>query len=474
MISGTHIIRKRTRRPWRCMFAVAGLLLCFLPAQSRGQALTEREQAMLQRMEAMEKRIAELEKRLGVASNEALPAMEERIGKLEESAEEQEEHAEHAMHAEWKGGLSLSTEEGDFTLRLGGRVQNDFAWFDDDDSLRTAFGDQEDGTEFRREELYVRGTMFDDYEFWVECDFAGGDTDFYDLWIAANNIPHLGTLKIGHFKEPFGMERLMGASTLVFMERSQPSNVFAPGWNTGAQFSNTALNKRMTWAAGIFWNTDTYGNESADGGYNVSARVSGLPWYRKDGKHLLHLAAAYSHRNIDGPLRYRERPEAHLASVQYVDTGAIAVDGVDLYQLELAFLYGPLTFEAEYFASDADTVWVGGQHFGGYHAWLSFFLTRDSRPYDTGKGIFRGVKPNRPFSISHGGWGAWEVAARYSYIDLEDDFVLGGEESNWTAALNWYLNSQMRLMLNYVAADVDHVFYQGDINTLQLRVQTVF
>ncbi|MDB5436045.1 MAG: oprO, partial [Phenylobacterium sp.] len=65
-----------------------------------------------------------------------------------------------------------------------------------------------------------------------------------------------------------------------------------------------------------------------------------------------------------------------------------------------------------------------------------------------------------PFSWGHGGWGAWELAARYSDSDLNFDpgslgtlqtgsSIRGGEEKNFTAGVNWYWNSVARVMLDY-------------------------
>jgi phosphate-selective porin len=71
------------------------------------------------------------------------------------------------------------------------------------------------------------------------------------------------------------------------------------------------LDERMTWAGGVFRDSDDFGNSSGDGGYNFTGRLTGLPW-RQDETHLVHLGAAYSWRNPnDGAVRFRSRPEIH-------------------------------------------------------------------------------------------------------------------------------------------------------------------
>ena len=63
--------------------------------------------------------------------------------------------------------------------------------------------------------------------------------------------------------------------------------------------------------------------------------------------------------------------------------------------------------------------------------------------------------PSRPFDPGRGGWGAWEIAARYSTIDLNDKDIFGGRQENVTLGLNWYANSNIRFMLDYINGKVD-------------------
>jgi phosphate-selective porin OprO/OprP len=211
--------------------------------------------------------------------------------------------------------------------------------------------------------------------------------------------------------------------------------------------------------------------------------LTGLPWYEDEGTRLLHLGVAYSHRNPDGAsVRYRQRPEAHLAH-RYLDTESESgcritdarADDVDLFGLESALVLGRFSLQAEYIKSMVDTTLGGDFDFDGYYIYGSYFLTGEHRPYKLGSGEFGRVKPKRNFSLGNdGGWGAWEIALRYSTLDLNDGLIRGGQEDNWTVGLNWYLTPNSRLMLNYVHADVEHDFYDGDLDILQTRVQVDF
>lgn len=97
-------------------------------------------------------------------------------------------------------------------------------------------------------------------------------------------------------------------------------------------------------------------------------------------------------------------------------------------------------------------------------------LTGEHRPYRTERGIFGGIQPKNNFG-SNGGWGAWEVAARYSHIDLNDKGVGGGELGDFTFGMNWYLNPNVRFMFNYVHADLED---SGEANIIQSRFQVAF
>ncbi len=114
--------------------------------------------------------------------------------------------------------------------------------------------------------------------------------------------------------------------------------------------------------------------------------------------------------------------------------------------------------------------------FHGWYADAGWFLTGESRPYERAKARFGKVKPLSP--VDKGGKGAWEIALRMSRVDLTDNDVIGGEETNLTVGLNWYVSSTMRVMANYVnVLEMDRPGSAFDGNTMslfQLRFQIEF
>jgi phosphate-selective porin OprO/OprP len=401
-------------------------------------------------VEAQKARMADLEKRVGEMS----PAQPSKT-------------AANDLRAYWKEGLKLETADKQFQLSVGGMIQDDWLWSGEDGGLKDDVGDQEDGTEFRRVRLYVQGSVYGSAEYKLEVDFAGGTTALKDVYLGLTDLP-VGKLRMGHFKEPFSLDELTSDRFLTFVERGLP-NAFVPSRNSGFMLYDAVLRNRATWAAGVFRDTDDGGKSIDDGGYNVTGRVTVLPIYEDDGLSLLHLGAAYSYRNPDDTLRYSARPEAHLANT-FVDTGTMAADRANLYGLEAAWVSGPFSAQAEYVWADAKRLnGAPDVDFSSYYVQSSYFLTGEHRVYQTSGGVFDRVRPKNNFTS--GGWGAWEVAARYSEIDLSDDGVAGGKLKDVTVGLNWYLNPIMRVMWDYIHADKQHV---GDADMLVMRLSVDF
>jgi phosphate-selective porin OprO/OprP len=92
--------------------------------------------------------------------------------------------------------------------------------------------------------------------------------------------------------------------------------------------------------------------------------------------------------------------------------------------------------------------------FWGAYAQLSYFLTGEHRNYKLGGGAFGRVKPNANFNPVQGDWGAFQLATRFSYVDLNDEFARGGKMWDITAGINWHLYPNARISLNYVHADL--------------------
>jgi phosphate-selective porin OprO/OprP len=205
--------------------------------------------------------------------------------------------------------------------------------------------------------------------------------------------------------------------------------------------------------------------------------------YDANGKKMLHLGLGYSYGlrnedNLEAPMRFRTRPESRLTDDRLVDTGSIPGKRRDTVNAELAMVYGPWSFQGQcyYLSLDADA--ADDPDFWGYYAFLSYFITGEHRNYNRSAGIFTGVTPQPVFHPSKGEWGAWELALRHSYVDLNDGIIQGGKENNLTAGLNWIHNRNVRMMFNYIHAYVKDraspPVANGRANIFQARFQFIW
>lgn len=355
-----------------------------------------------------------------------------------------------------RGGIEATS--GDFSFELGGRIQLDYAYFDEDTVEMT------DGFEFRRARLFAEGSLYGDWEYKAQYDFAGDAVSTKDLYVRYTGFD-AGNITIGHFKQPFSLNELTSSKYITFMERALP-NAFATGRRIGVGYNMAS--GASTFAASIY-GQGADESVAGDEGMGVGARYTFAPMSGEGN--VLHFGAAIAQEeapdSATDSIRFRERPEAHLAE-RLVDTGNISdVDGLFKAGVEAAWVSGPFSLQGEYMM--ADVARQNGQPdvgFDGYYAFASFFLDgATSRPYKDG--AFGRVKAN----------GVWELAARYSSINLDDvsNGVAGGELSDITIGANYYVNPNLRFMFNYVMAEAEYAAgITEEPNVLEMRLSFDF
>lgn len=356
--------------------------------------------------------------------------------------------------------LRYESADGSYSLRFGGRLHADAAWYDEDRTLLLNNG-TDSGTEFRRARLFVSGQVLDDWRFRFEHDFAAKrDFRIKSAWVAYKGFKPV-TIRVGNVLQPFSLEEMTSSNQIIFMERSL-ANAFTRDYKLGALL--TTYGDNWGGAAGVFGNHIRSGG---DDGWGLAGRFTLSPV--NNDREVVHLGIAAEYREPD-KVSYSARPESHRVDNRLISTGTISnVDATVTLGLEAAATRGPLRVQAEYMQAGVSTTTGTDADFSGWYAAASWLLTGEQRSYNSKKGTFRKLRPQ-----SH--YGAWEVAARYSALDLQDGGITGGEESNVTLALNWYVNRNVRLMANYIFADADP--NSGGLDDspeiFQLRGQVVF
>jgi phosphate-selective porin OprO/OprP len=363
------------------------------------------------------------------------------------------------------GGLNLQTRDGQFTTRLGGRLQLDTASY----SGKPEMGD---GTEVRRAYLTLQGTMYNDWGYRFQYNFASTGADgkgILDAYIDYTGFDALN-LRVGNFKKPFSLHEAVSDNYTTFTERALPA-VFSPGRRLGVMASQEE--KDWTWAIGAFGDKVEAKGGQNDEEWGWGARATMAP-INQDGK-LVHLGLSTNYRDTAdaGTVRFKSAAETHVSVVNLVDTGDITdTENVWKHGLELATVLGPFAAQAEYITSHVQRDNADDLDFDSWYAEMSYFLTGESRPYKKGK--FAGPKPKT--TVGQSGIGAWQLALRYSTLDLSDHELDGGEMDAMTLGLNWFPTPTLRFSANYVdVLDVDGGSQDGnEPSVVQLRSQWAF
>lgn len=387
-----------------------------------------------------------------------------------------------------ENGFRIVGRKQRWRLKITGKMIADAGNFDTHEHAGSAYPDLAGSkSDLRRFTIIATGNIGSRVSFKGEVDFAHSQ-DIMDDWIRIKKIPLLDCLTLGHQMEPFSLDNLTPIHSKTFMEQSLASDALSPGRNIGILANKPLFDDRMTWAIGGYLHTGSIKN-AGDAknqidkkiGYNITGRITGLPWYAGSSDKMLHLGLAFSHQILnddenDPNIRFRARPETRLTDTRLVDTGKIIAQNNDIVNAELVLLLNNFSLQGELYHNFLDAVDLKDPEFWGFYLYGSFFITGEHRTYLPSQAVFTRVVPHQPFSLKKRMWGAWELALRYSYIDLNDSAINGGMESNWSLGLNWYLTPYIRLMLNAIHGRVKDretapAMESGSVGIFQARFQ---
>ena len=247
--------------------------------------------------------------------------------------------AERKWSIRWQNAFIVErVDDPQFQFLFGGRVHNDWGVYAPNDDLDDDFGGKGTGVKFRRARLYFQGQFFRYGFFKAEYDFADGSegTSFADVY-SGLNIPGIGLIRVGHFKEPFSLDFQDSSNFLSFNERSS-SFALTPGRNTGIMLNGNFLIRDSTFALAITRRTDDLGDGFSDTeDYHLTTRWTFLPYFEDGGRELFHIEVGYSHQFSDKSegTRYAIGAANDFAP-ELVDTGNLAVRNVDLFNIGIA------------------------------------------------------------------------------------------------------------------------------------------
>lgn len=361
------------------------------------------------------------------------------------------------------------------SVKVSGFFHLDSVWFSQDETNIDTVGDLQDGVDFRRSRLGVSGNLLEGVSYMMEYDFAASQALFTDVWVTFSDVPLLGNIRLGRWRQPFGMSELTSVRSIPFMERPlmQP---LAPFRQTGLGFYDVNAAENLTWAASVIrYPSDNFGdNVGDDGGYGVVARTTMLPFFDPCSERLIHLGGGYYYADPSRDVtRFASPPEIQvvdslggllpspaIAVPPFVDTGFVPTDSVQGFNAELAGAWGAMLIQSEVrllqlnqAAGESETIEAAYVHW-------RYVLTGERIPYERKSGVFGRLVPYRDVNIYEGSWGAWELAARWSYANFNGNWLAvppdaagpGRRLHDLTLGTNWYLNQHAKMQFNYIHA----------------------
>jgi phosphate-selective porin OprO and OprP len=445
----------------------AGALACALAVPASAQEKLTVEQ-LQQRLEALERRISGAPadgSESAVAAEPGLADLDQRLRIIERRLElQQEEQVAKAKEAAVvtvnDKGASLKSANGDYEVKIRGLIQGDGRFF-----LDGVPAGNNDTFLLRTARPTIEGSLGKWVGFRFTPEFAGDSASIVDAYVDLRLDPAY-TVRAGKFTSPVGLERLQSSSALSDVERALPSEL-APNRDIGIQLQGDVADGRVGYAIGVF-NGTVDGRDAVttnpDNEFEYAGRLFFEP-FKNDATALSGLGfgigASVGDKQGSGNNflpRYRTPGQVQFFNYR---TAAFA-DGRHSRISPQGYYYrNAFGLLAEYIVSQQEVSIGAAREEFSHKAWqatASYVLTGEDAGY---RGV---VKPSKPFNLGKEGWGAFEVVGRNGVLEVDeaafplfaDPSVSAREASSWTLGLNWYLNSNLKLVANYL-----HTSFEG-------------
>lgn len=401
------------------------------------------------------------------------------------------------------GRPTFKTADGNFSASLRALVQYDSAYYAQG-HLPPGI-DFSSGSDFRRARLGFSGTLYKDWSYEFLYDLGGSGVESASIASAYLQYDGLAPvhLRVGAYPTPESFEDSTSAADLLFLERAQPVDLERSIAGSDGRDGATVFAYDDNYFAALSY---TGGLVGESGVFDEEQNLVGRAAYRfilgddvnfaigADSTYVIRPAdLTAGHEGLETE-RLRERPELNVddQGIRLIDTGTISANHMFTYGLEATGNWQSLYGQGGYFHYTVDRrdSPLSNPDFDGWYMQASWVLTGESKPYRPERGAYGSPSPADEFSFDKPGWGAWELAARYSVLNLNFDAglpgtvqpldgVRGGEQKIWTAGLNWYPNNAIRFLLDYQHTDASRLnsagaSVGGRLNAVSLRAQVAF
>ena len=405
------------------------------------------------------------------------PEYDQLRGEMRAEQDKQKKTAADTGTVKFRDGLSLESADGRHAISVSGRIHADYRSFSNDSGTAAAANaGSADTFDVRRAYLGLSGRFYRDWSFAVNADFAQGGSALDVAWLNYGGF-RPAQIMVGQFKMPFSLEELTSSRFIDFQERTF-ANALVPGKERGIMVHGAPL-------------TGLYYGLALSNGQGKNANEPNAAVDDKDviGRLAVNVAQMIGNKDavlhLGGGLTRGKLPMAAAPSgrtegrgltfftpAAFTGTGAAGVQEMDRERsgAEMALAWNQFKVQGESVKVNFTGTSNGGV---GYDrdivsSYLSFnWLITGEKYADAYRGgAFGAIKPKQEFGRG-GGWGAWELGARYSKWDASDftatnpagTGVLGGGLTNkadaWTLGLKWIPNINTRVYLNYIQTKFD-------------------
>ena len=326
------------------------------------------------------------------------------------------------------------------------------------------------------------GALLQTADFSLGVDFHNKIKLNWDISLDGKGSANIGTLfleftpldntaiMLGQVPSPWCLENSNSSKWIPFLERSLASGAFKPCIGPGVNVRHWREHLAFQFALRqppYGWFAKEKEESQVNDHWGGSTRLTWSPIHA--AHHVVHVGGSYSFQDVSKKVSFKASEVKSRSGLVLVGTGDISAKNYQVYGVEFAYLWNAFQLEAEYIHNQvARRENKEGVSFDGWHVQANYFLTGQSRKYDATGGTFG--------APDLAGKSAWQVAFRYSAINLNADDISGGKENNISAALNWYINKNIKVSTNYVRSIMTEKKEASDqtVDSISFRIQTVF
>ncbi len=431
------------------------------------------------------------------------------------------------------GRPTITSSDGEFTAAIRTLVQFDWAYYSQSASaaaLPATYGtDLSSGANFRRVYLGLQGKLFGDWSYNLNFDFGGSGGTESPGHVQSVYLQYDGlapwAFRVGAYPPPANVEDSTGSGDTIFLERNSPSNLqrgLAGGDGRDAVsilYAGDRLFSALSYTGGEVQDSAVFDEQQA-----VLGRASYLIFSTADAHLLLGANGTYIIKLPDAvpngalnlgntagtaalhAISLADPPELTVDSngIRLASTGSLPANHLTQWGVEAAGNLSSIYAQAGYYSISVDrapvayrtytsattsattVVQPSNNTFSAWYVLAAWTITGEARGYNAANGAFTPPKPTT--SVGHGGCGSWELAARYSNLNLNShvldssaqitnwtiagartytftNTVRGGDQRIVTVGLNWYASTAIRFALDYQWIDVSRLQASSTVTT---------